>query len=408
MAFTKLWVIAYRDLGRNRRRTIFTLSAVALGLALLILLSGYIAGVIGGSVENGIRLRTGHVQIRAESYDEARASLLWADLVEDPESIAARANAMEQVKGASPVLWAGAMLSTIDETVGLQLVGIDPDSPVHDPIREGMVAGEYLAPDERGVILIGRRLAASMDIGVNQRVSLVVGQSEGLPEEAIFTVRGVFATGVPGYDETTVLMPLSQAQAFTGSGDRATAIIITLHREEDADAVAAALSSPGLKTLTWEEMNSALLNIVQSAMGFYYMMYGIVILVVAVIIMNTLLMAVFERTRELGILAALGMKSRQITLMVLLEASTLALVGILFGIALGSVIVIYLSKAGIPIGESVGSVAGDVALGSTLYTAFVPGEVIGLSVAMLVIILFVSLYPAWYASRLEPVTALHS
>jgi ABC-type lipoprotein release transport system permease subunit len=408
LAIFKFWVIAYRDLGRNRRRTIFTLSAVALGLALLILVSGYIAGVIGGSVQNSIRLRTGHVQIRAESYDEARSSLLWADLVRDPDTILARASAMEQVEAAAPVLWAGTMLSTIDETVGLQLIGIDPESSVHDPIREGMVAGQFLASDERGGILIGRRLAEGMGIGVGQRVSLVVGQSEGQPVEGIFSVRGLFATGIPGYDEATVIMPLSQAQAFTGSGERASAIVIMLHQQEDAEAVASSLSGSGLVSLTWEEMHSVLLETVEAAMGFYYMMYGIVILVVAVIIMNTLLMAVFERTREMGILAALGMKSRQILLMVLFEAFTLALVGILVGIAMGTALVVYLGEVGIPIDESVGSVAGEVALGSTLYTSFVPGDIVGLSVAMLMVILLASLYPAWYAARLEPVRALHS
>ena len=87
MAFSKLWVIAYRDLGRNRRRTILTLVAVALGLALLIFLSGYIAGVVEGSVQNSIRLRTGHVQIRAESFEEERMSLLWSDLLDGVDSI---------------------------------------------------------------------------------------------------------------------------------------------------------------------------------------------------------------------------------------------------------------------------------------------------------------------------------
>jgi ABC-type lipoprotein release transport system permease subunit len=110
----------------------------------------------------------------------------------------------------------------------------------------------------------------------------------------------------------------------------------------------------------------------------------------------------------MGILAALGMKGRQIMLMVLLEATTLALVGILFGMLLGAGLVSYVANVGIPIGESISSVADGISLGTRLYTKFVPGDFIGLSMAMLIIILLVSLYPAWYAARLEPVQALRA
>jgi ABC-type lipoprotein release transport system permease subunit len=408
MAFTKLWVIAYRDLGRNRRRTFLTLLAIMLGLALLIFLSGYIAGVLEGSIQNSIRLQTGHVQIRAEAYEKERMSLLWADLLDDVEVILAQANGMEEVASAAPVLWAQGIMSTMNHSVGIVVTGIDPDSNVHAPIRQGLVAGTYLTPDERGAILIGKSLADDLGLGVGQRVNLTVGQSEGDPEEGLFTIKGLFRTGVPVYDQSTVFMPLDQAQAFTGSGEHASAIIIMLHDQDDSSKIAAALSAPGISSLTWEDMHAVLLETIQTAIGFYYLIYGIVILVVAVIIMNTLLMAIFERTREMGILAALGMKGRQIMLMVLLEATTLALVGILFGMLLGAGLVSYVANVGIPIGESISSVADGISLGTRLYTKFVPGDFIGLSMAMLIIILLVSLYPAWYAARLEPVQALRA
>ncbi len=136
-------------------------------------------------------------------------------------------------------------------------------------------------------------------------------------------------------------------------------------------------------------------------------MYGIVILVVAVLIANTLLMAVFERTREMGILAALGMKGRQIMLMFLLEAVVLALMGIALGIVLGTIIVVVISQTGIPIGD-LGDITGDFAIGSSLYTKFVPIEIFFLSLATLIIILLAAVIPARYASKLEPVAALRA
>jgi ABC-type lipoprotein release transport system permease subunit len=407
MALTKLWTISFRDLGRNRRRSAFTLIAVALGLALVILMSGYIAGVVEGSLQNGIELQTGHVQLRSASYEESKQSLLWKDLLDDTETLLNRARGMSQVKAATPVLWSSGVLSTIHEAAGLQVTGIDPASAFHNPIREGLVAGEFLTADERGGILIGKRLADSMGIGVGQRVSLLVGHSDGRPEEGIFTVRGLFVTGVPGYDENTIFLPLPQAQAITGAGERASAIVIMLHNQDDANEVAAILKSPGISTHTWEELNSLLLDAIEAGIGFYFIMYGIVILVVAVIIANTLLMAVFERVREMGILAALGMKGRQIMLMFMLEAAILGLMGIVGGIILGSAVVLYLSVAGIPIGDMATAAEG-FALGSTLYTKLVPGEILSLSAWTLLVILLAAIYPAWFASRLEPVSALHS
>ena len=407
MTLGKLWTIAYRDLGRNRRRTLFTLIAVALGLALLITLNGFIAGVWQDSIQNSIRLRTGHVQVRAAAYEEEKVSLKWEDLLTDADALAAQARGLSQVKAAAPVLWATSILQTANDSVGLRLYGIDPTSSLHEPIRDGLVAGEYLTPDDRSGILLGKRLADTLGLRVGQNVSLTVIDADGQPDEALFTVRGLYATGIPTYDDSAAFLPLAKAQAFTRAGNRASAVVILLHRQQDADAVAATLRSLGVAALTWEEMHQVLIQALETGLGFYVILDGIVMLVVAVIIANTLLMAVFERVREVGILAALGMKGRQILLMFLLQALILGLFGVLLGFGLGSAAVWYLATVGIDAGE-MASAAPEFAMGSTMYARFIPGTFASLSLWTLVIILLASLYPAWYAARLEPVRALHA
>ena len=404
-----LWMIAYRDLGRNRRRSALTLVAVALGMALLVVMSGLMAGAIGSSLDNSIRLQTGHVQVRAVSYDEDEVSLEWEDLLNDPQGLATQIQALQGVRVATPVLWANGMVTARDESVGVQVYGIDPLSEAHAPIWEALAAGGFLAPDDRSGILIGQRLAESLGLTVGQQVNLLVSTADQQPDEAVFTIRGLYATGIPNYDETTVFLPLSKAQAFTRTGERASAIRILLDDREEAEAIAGALRAPERSVLTWHDLNKMLLQLMEQGAVFIQLMYLVVLAVVAVVIANTLLMAVFERTREMGILAALGMKGRQILLMFLLEAGTLALAGIALGDLLGGLGVAYFATAGLPIGDAAAAASTNIiAYGNMLYARFSPSDMVSLSVMGLIITLLASLYPAWLAARLEPIEALRA
>ncbi len=407
MTWTKLWAIGYRDLGRNRRRSLFTMLAVGLGLALLIVMNGFIAGILKDALDNSIRLQTGHVQLRAPTFEEEQLSLQWGDLLSDAGTLAARAQGIAGVQAAAPVLWARAILNTSDESAGLQLHGIDVNSPVYAPIRQGLVAGAFLTPDDRSGILLGKRLADDLGITVGDTVSLTVIDASGQPSEAIFTLRGVFESGVAIYDEAAAMMPLARAQTLAGTGDRASVVFILLDNQDTADSVAAALSSPTVTALTWKELNAFFIDTMQTAMSFYIILDGIVMLIVAVIVANTLLMAVFERIREMGILAALGMKGRQIMQMMLIEAAILSFFGIFFGVVIGIGGVMLLAQNGIPLGESA-TVASTIALGNVMRARLVPETIFWLSVWTLIVALLASLYPAWFAARLEPVKALHT
>ena len=408
MAIFKLWVIAYRDLGRNRRRTGLTLLAVVLGMAVLIMMSGFIAGIFDNMISLSILLQSGHVQIRSENYEMENPSLKWQDLMENSDELLARAMATDGVTTAAPVLWASGFVNTADELVAVSVTGIDPESGFHDPIREGMVAGEYLEVDDRDGVLIGDKLAKDLGLSAGSKISLLVGTTDGETDGDIFTVRGLFSTGVVSYDAGTVYMPLPKAQAITNAGDRISAVILLTEDAETADPVAVALRGQGLSVVTWKDMNELILVAIEQGSFFYYIIYGIVILIVAVLIANTLLMNVFERTRELGILAALGMKGRQIMTMVLLEAGTLALLGVIVGLILGSLVVWYMSFNGLYIGDDIASMVEGFAYPSTFYAKIAPMDFLALSLAMLGIVILAALYPARFAARLEPVEALHA
>ena len=408
MAITKFVTIAYRNLVRNGRRTALTALVVALGLVVVMSFSALLEGMLVSMLADNIRLTTGHLQIRNDSYDVDKLSLLYKDLLKDGETLAAQAEALAEVQSAAPVLWSGGLLSTSQESLGVEILGIDPDDAFHAPIRAGIIAGELLKPDDRGRILVGQRLAHEMGITVGQRVSVAASDANGQGQEGIFTVAGLVDTGFPGIDQNRIILPLAQAQSFSGVGDRVSSIILMLQDQEDAANVAASIQGPDTQVLTWKDLHSLLLQSSEVGVVYYYVLYGIVFLVVAALIANTQHMSVFARAREIGILASLGMNRGQILLLFLLEGIILAMFGIAVGWVLGLGVVYYMTFVGISIPAETVSLVEGFAFGTTMYGGFAPDQFAILSLLLLAVVALVSLYPAWYAARMEPVEALHS
>lgn len=396
--------IAYRNLGRHRRRTFLSGLALALGTALLMFIAAFFQGEMRSSMETTLRLNTGHIQVQDADYDPDKLSVAWEYLIENPEQAAAQIEELDSVEVATPRLMASGIVSAGDESVGVQIVGIVPDSKANDPYRN-LVAGEFITADDREGIVIGVPLAESLGVGVGEKLNLLVNTSEGNVDEQQFIIRGIFTTGTTAYDEGVVFLPMAKAQAFSGATNHASLIFILLKDREQASTVASAIQGEGIKVQTWSEMNE-LLVLVNDFSDAYLAVINLIILgVTATVIVNTLLMSVFERTREIGILSAIGMKGRQVIMLFLAEASLLALGGIAAGSLVGWAISAYFGKVGIYFGDL--GMSNDMLLNDRIFTTLTLDSAINLIVTAFVITLVASLYPARMASRMEPVEALH-
>lgn len=399
----QLYKMALRDLGRNRRRSFFSALALALGLAILLFMASVFTGELRGSTESSIKLSSGHLQVRAETYEEDNTSLAWKDLLEDPQQIAAKIDALEPVLAATPRLFASGIVNSGDESLGVRIVGIDPASEANDPYRDGMLDGEFLTADDRQGILIGLPLAEKNNLKPGDSMMIMVNTSNGEIDQQTFTVRGVYTTRTGSLDEVTILMPLSKAQAITGTENHASIIFILLKETEQTDAVAAALKSSTYQVVTWEDMNPLLTMMDELVSSYIYILYAIVLAITATVIINTLIMSVYERTREIGILSALGMRSRRIMAMFLAESSLLAVGGVIMGLIIGGLMVSYATHVGFYIGDF--GITG-IVIGDRIYAYLTLKDAVVLSVITFIITLLAGLSPAVMAARMEPVTAL--
>jgi ABC-type lipoprotein release transport system permease subunit len=399
----QLLKMAYRDLGRNRRRSFFSALALGMGLSLLLLMAAVLAGEMRGSIESTIRLESGHIQIHASSYDQDKTSLAWSDLIENPNQLINQLAAFPQVVVATPRLFASGIISVGDQTSGVRVIGIDPPSEANAPFRDGLIRGQFLQADDREGILIGQPLAEKVGVSAGDLVNLLVNTSNGDVDQQTFTVRGIYTTHTPSYDETTVFMPLAKAQAITQTENHASTIFVLLQNRDQAPAVAAALKSSDYQIVTWEQANQLILETEQFAGAYMTVLYLIVLAITASVIVNTLIMAVFERTREIGILSAIGMKGRRIMAMFFAESSLLAVGGIVIGLALGGLMVLYATKVGFYIGNF--GITG-LLFGERIYAYLQLSDAVTLSVLAFVVTLLAGLIPAWMAARMEPVEAL--
>ena len=401
----QLFKMAFRDLGRNRRRTFFSALAVAIGLALLMLMSSVINGEMGNAIQSAILLQSGHIQIRSATFDENKSSLKWEDLVVNPDQVAAQVSALPQVKAATPRLFASGFLSTGDESAGVKIYGIDPDSAANDPYRKGLLDGSFLAADDREGLLIGKPAADKLHLQVGDTVGLSVNTSNGDVLEQVFTIRGIYSTNTYAFDAATILLPLAKAQAITQTENHASTIFILLNSDADTDSVVSALQGQNLEILSWRDMNQLIVEFETMANSYIAFFYLIILAITASVIVNTLIMSVYERTREIGILSAVGMRGSRILGLFLAESSFLAVGGVILGLVLGWGAVQLFNINGFYIGNM--GLSGFL-VGDTIRAQLMLDDILNLSAMTFIVTLLAGLYPAVTASRMEPVAALRA
>jgi ABC-type lipoprotein release transport system permease subunit len=384
--------------------------AIVLGLILLLFMDGMIKGSDQAIFGNAVRLYGGNLQVHAVGYRE-RANRLPMLPLDDADAVVQAARAQPEVLAAAKRINTAGLIIHRGNSVPVAITALEPEVEAAISLQaENVTQGRFLSTEDGDAIFIGKGLADRLEVTVGGNVTLLGRSKNESMRQHNFTVVGIYNLNMPEFEKGVVYIPLIDAQTLYNLRGQATEASIFLKQIGTEGNVIKALKAqlPNYEVDSWQTLKGDLTETLTTKLAFTSF-FGIVVIIIASIgILNLMLMAVFERTREMGVLSALGMKGRQVMGLFLLEGSLIGAVGAAVGSALGFALIAALANVGLDFSK-LSSGLGDLGalMGSKLYPVLTVDVLISRAVLVVIITTIASLYPAWQASRKEPAQALH-
>ena len=401
--------LAWRNVWRNWRRTAIAVVAIVLGIILLLFFDGLIKGSDEAIFGNAVRLYGGNLQVHAPGYKDKAARLPLLPL-DNADAVIQAARAQPQVVAATKRINTAGIVSHRGNAAPVAITAIEPAVEAPLSLQAQNIAQErFLQADDGDAIVIGKALADNLQVGVGDVVTLLGRSKDELMRQHNMTVVGIYDLHMPDAEKGTVLIPLADGQTLYNLRGQATEVPIFLQQIGSEDSVMSALQAnlPNYEVDSWQTLKPEIrqtLDAKFAATSFF----GIVVIFIASIgILNLMLMAVFERTREMGVLAALGMKGRRMMGLFLLEGTFIGVVGAVIGCGLGALLLGLMGRVGFDLSGFSGLGEISALMGSRLYPSITLADLISRGLLVIIIAAIASLYPAWQASRKEPAQALH-
>lgn len=395
--------LAIRNVRRNQRRSVFTIIAISFGLFCLIVFQALKVGLHREMTDGTVLLETGSIQIHAAGYETNLASL---KRLPDPARVETALNAAG-IRNFSRRLKLTALVLSDAGTSTVVLTGIDPKSePRVTCISTRMVSGRYLDDGEK--VVIGFDLAKSLGIGLGEKLTLLAQSKSGRPVMRTFEVGGIYKTELSSFNRSRIFMPLSVAQSFARADDVVTEISVAVDRSSEVAAVKHLQQVlPGeYQVRAWREIVPDLGQLIDMNDATMRLLILIVFSIVALGIVNTMTMTVFERFRELGVMTAIGTAPIGIMVIVTLESVFLGFSAEVIGSLAGIGACAWLARHGIDMSHFTSS-NQYFAMTHVIKAFLVPRDLLAANVLALLTSVTAGLYPGFKAARLAPVQAIN-
>ena len=414
--------LAWRNVGRNPRRTLLTVAATVFAVFLVVVFVAMTRGMHEKMIEDNVRLVSGHAMVAASGYLEDRTLDHYIELA--PELIE-RLDSEPEVEGWAPRVMSFGLLSQDTTSRGVRLLGVDPQRERSvTSLAQRIVSGRFLDAEasstgERQIVL-GRRLADRLGAGLGDEV-LVYGVAYSLETSYdLFSVVGLIGVPDAELERTLAVVALSDLQAFLAYGNRVNEVAVLAESAERTEELSTALVAQfanvdsgdplgdGIVVHPWPEVLPDLEQfLILDELGLY-MMLMILVLVVGFGILNTVLMAVLERQRELGVMLALGLRPMAVFRVVFLESLMLAAVGLAVGLALAVPVALWMQANPIPLGGDMAGSAEFAGMDPVIVSRLAASTLWKSALMIFGVAALAALYPALKASRSRPVDALRS
>ncbi len=406
LSWTVITRIAWRNLWRNHRRSLIMLSAIALGVWGMIWMTALMRGMVDQMIDNSIKTLSGHIQLHAPGYrDDPSIEHLIPAVNRTPALKALLAS--DDVVAWSQRIRVPAVIRSEREVYAVTVVGIDPQRERGlSFIEQSMSDGEYLKSVDDNRLIVGKKMLERLETKLNRRVVLMSQDPDNNIAERGFRIGGVFDTDLQATETAYVFGGLETIRKMLNMGPGISEVSLLGHDYRDLDNLKDKTRSaaPDVEVTTWAENDPYMGTMLNVMDGFILVWFFIIFLALSFGLINTLLMAVFERTREIGLVQALGMKSSNILLMVLVESIIMLIIGLITGNLLT-----WLTILPVQDGIDISGVAEGLewaGMSSTLLPALIVKDVVLANSIVLVLGILASLIPAWRASRKVPIEAI--
>ncbi len=406
----KIIELGFKNIFRNKRRTFLTITAVFFATFLVVIFKSFIGGLWDNALNNAIMLETGHVKIAHKKYLEKEKIQPLEYYVYEVDKQIENLENLENVDFATPRIKAPVMLNLNDKNYYTQLMGIDPEKEKRfNVIHEKIVEGEYLSSDSKG-ILVGSGFAEKFDLHTGQKITLLSQTIYNSISVESFKIKGIFTYGIKALDERLLIAPIVRVQDLVKMGDGTTELLLLLDDREKSQAVEDKANSilPGeYIAKSWKEQGNYY-NMIRIASQIYNVVYFFFLLLASFVIINTILISVYEREREIGALTALGMSQGEVLGLFVTEAGILSFIGSLLGSLSGGLVSYILSRVGINTLALFGDTMSEMNISNVIYLRAEWQTVIFAFIfGFLVTIIFASI-PAFKAVKVDPIKALRA
>jgi putative ABC transport system permease protein len=402
--------MAWRNLWRHKRRTWLTATAMIFSNVLLVFMIALQFGSYDMMIENTLKAFSGHLQVQATGYQEnpkLRTSIEGiGSLAAELRDALPRAHISERAA-------AFALASSEQRSFGIQLIGVQPRTePLVSSIPGLVSRGRYLQGPAAAEIVIGSAMARNLKADLGAEITLMGAGRDGSFAAGIVEVVGVFESGSPDMDRSFAEVPLAYFQDTFAMGNHGNVIAIAV---DELDQTAAAVETAtrliqgrdGLVVLDWNALHPGLRQAIQADLSSAWFMYGVLIVLVAFSVLNTQLMSVMERTREFGVISALGIRPRKLAGLVMLETALMALIGLAIGLFLGWVVAYYFNVHGFSY-PGMQEIAERYNLPGAMYPSITMGTMLLGPLVVFAFCLLAAVYPALRLFRLRPVDAMRA